>query len=178
MAAPKAPPAPPAPPHATQGGVPLLGESTRLMRNGNARPVPGILGATVLKVYGLVGEEIAASDLCKSSDMDEAALGAALAELVERGLVIAEVEKSKDAHDLDFTSPEVLEQVRVESEQVKQSEEEARRRVEVERKAKLQAEANVRSEAEAKARADADAKAKFGDFTTILPYLRKAKLPQ
>lgn len=25
---------------------------------------------------------------------------------------------------------------------------------------------------------DADAKAKFGDFTTVLPYLRKAKLPQ
>jgi alkyl hydroperoxide reductase subunit AhpC len=24
---------------------------------------------------------------------------------------------------------------------------------------------------------DADAKAKFGDFTTVLPYLRKAKLP-
>jgi hypothetical protein len=89
--------------------VPLLGESTRLLRNKNARPVPGILGATLLKVYGLVGEEIAAPDLCKSSDMDEAALSAALAELVERGLVIAELERSKDARNLDFTSPEVLE---------------------------------------------------------------------
>jgi len=139
--------------------VPLLGESTRLLRNGNARPVPGILGATLLKVYALVGEEIAAPDLCKSSDMDEAALGAALAELVERGLVIAELEKSKDPLDLDFTSSEVLDQLRVEAGQVKQAEEEARRQVEAEREAKLQAEAKVRSEAEAKARADADAKA-------------------
>ena len=28
------------------------------------------------------------------------------------------------------------------------------------------------------AMSDADAKAKYGDFTTVLPYLRKAKLPQ
>ena len=157
MTTPTNPPAPPSSPAITPG-IPLLAEATVLRRNGNARPVPGILSPVVLKVYGLVGDRISAVDLRTSAGMDDTALGAALGELVQRGLIIAEVVPAEDPLDLDFTSPEVIENLRAEAKKVQQAEEEARLRVETERKAKLQAEARVRAETEAKARADADAK--------------------
>jgi hypothetical protein len=159
MATPKHPPVGAEVPPTRMSGMPLLGEHTVLRRNSGTRPVPGILAADVLKVYGLVGEQIAAPDLRGAAQMDDAALGAVLAELVERGLLLAEVVKPEDPLDLDFTSPEVLEKLHREAERVRQAEAEARHRVEAERKAKQQAEARVRAETEAKARADADAKA-------------------
>ena len=147
-------------PATTQSGVPLLGDATWLKRIGAARPrSAAVLSATTTRIYALIGDKVAAPALRKVCGLDDNSLGAVLAELIGHGMIVAEGVKAADPMDLDFTSPEVLEKLRGEAEQVKQAEEEARRRVDSERKAKAQAEARVKAEAEAKARADADAKA-------------------
>ena len=109
-------------------------------------------------MYGLVGELITVVGLRRSAGMEDTALSAAVAELIERGLITADPVKAEASPELDFTSPQTLEKLRAVAAQVKQAEEDARLRVDAERKAKLQAEARVRDETEAKARADADAK--------------------
>ncbi|MCX7197251.1 MAG: hypothetical protein NTW37_04510 [Proteobacteria bacterium] len=154
------PTTPPAPPGGTtpRPGSALLAEGTVLRRKVAAPPAVGILTPALLKVYGLVGEQITAVGLRKSAGMEDTALIAAVAELIERGLITADPVKAEDPLDLDFTSAEALEKLRALAAQVKQAEEDARLRVDAERKAKLQAEARVRDETEAKARADADAK--------------------
>ena len=154
------PTTPPAPPGGTtpRPGSALLAEGTVLRRKVAAHPAVGILTPALLKVYGLVGEQITAVGLRKSAGMEDTALIAAVAELIERGLITADPVKAEDPPDLDFTSAEALEKLRAVAAQVKQAEEDARLRVDAERKAKLQAEARVRAETEAKARADADAK--------------------
>jgi len=138
--------------------VALPDESTILRRSKGAVEVPRALDTNTLKVYRLIGVQTTVQALRKTAAMDDAALGAVLAGLVERGLVVTEGATPVDQVDLDFTSPEVLKALRAEAEQVKHAEEAARQRVDAERSAKLQAEARVRTEAEAKARADADAK--------------------
>jgi len=151
---------PPAPPGGTtpRPRSALLAEGTVLRRKVAAPPAVGILTPALLKVYGLVGEQITAVGLRKSAGMEDTALSAAVAELIERGLITADPVKAEDPPDLDFTSAEALEKLRAVAAQVKQAEEDARLRVDAERKAKLQAEARVRDETAAKARADADAK--------------------
>ena len=123
-----------------------------------APPAVGILPPALLKVYGLVGELITVVGLRRSAGMEDTALSAAVAELIERGLITADPVKAEASPELDFTSPQTLEKLRAVAAQVKQAEEDARLRVDAERTAKLQAEARVRDETEAKARADADAK--------------------
>lgn len=154
------PTTPPAPPEGTtpRPGSALPGEATILRRKVAAHPAAGILTPTLLKVYGLVGELITVVGLRRSAGMEDTALNAAVAELIERGLITADAVKAEASPELDFTSAEALEKLRVVAAQVKQAEEDARLRVDAERKAKLQAEARVRDETEAKARADADAK--------------------
>ena len=136
----------------------MPGEATILRRKVAAHPAAAILTPTLLKVYGLVGELITVVGLRRSAGMEATALNAAVTELIERGLITADPVKAEASPELDFTSPQKLEKLRVVAAQVKQAEEDARLRVDAERKAKLQAEARVRDETEAKARADADAK--------------------
>jgi hypothetical protein len=154
------PTTPPAPPGGTtpRPGSALLAEGTVLRRKVAAPPAVGILPPALLKVYGLVGELITVVGLRRSAGMEDTALSAAVAELIERGLITADPVKAEASPELDFTSPQTLEKLRAVAAQVKQAEEDARLRVDAERKAKLQAEARVRDETEAKARADADAK--------------------